>query len=74
MNLFTRNLSKAVAPALKRAATTAATSAKQEGFQLVEVLYAAPPLLAIFGYGGIVCFHEAGALRRIRRSFNEIPH
>ena len=39
-----------------------------------QVLYAVPPLLAIVGYGGTVCFHETGALRRIRRSFAEVPH
>ena len=41
---------------------------------LLQVLYAVPPLLAIVGYGGTVCFHESGALRRIRRSFAEVPH
>ena len=40
----------------------------------LQVLYAVPPLLAIVGYGGTVCFHETGALRRIRRSFAEVPH
>ena len=41
---------------------------------VLQVLYAVPPLLAIVGYGGTVCFHETGALRRIRRSFAEVPH
>jgi hypothetical protein len=40
----------------------------------LQALYAVPPLLAIVGYGGTVCFHESGALRRIRRSFAEVPH
>ncbi len=40
----------------------------------LQVLYGVPPLLAIVGYGGTVCFHETGALRRIRRSFAEVPH
>ena len=43
-------------------------------FNGVQVLYGVPPLLAIVGYGGTVCFHETGALRRIRRSFAEVPH
>ena len=41
---------------------------------ILQVLFAVPPLLAIVGYGGTVCFHETGALRRIRRSFAEVPH
>ena len=77
MSSISRSLSQAVVPALRRAASTAIPAAKQsaqEGFKLVEVLYVVPPLLAIVGYGGTVCFHETGALRRIRRSFAEVPH
>jgi hypothetical protein len=69
--------SKVIVPAIRRAASTAIPAAKQsakEGFKAVEVLYAVPPLLAIVGYGGTVCYHESGALRRIRRSFAEVPH
>ena len=40
--------------------------------KLSSVLFFIPPILATFGYGGIVCFHETGALFRIRRSFAEI--
>ena len=74
---ISRSLSKAIVPAVRRAASSAIPAAKQstqEGFKLVEVLYAVPPLLAIVGYGGTVCYHESGALRRIRRSFAEVPH
>ena len=74
----TRSVANLVAPALRRAASTAMPAAKQQattqGFRAVEVLYAVPPLLAIVGYGGTVCFHETGALHRIRRSFAEVPH
>jgi hypothetical protein len=48
--------------------------ARREMTLFLQVLYAVPPLLAIVGYGGTVCFHETGALRRIRRSFAEVPH
>ena len=34
-----------------------------------SILYAIPPLLAFYGYGGMVCMHKTGALQRIRRSF-----
>ena len=71
------SISRAIVPAVRRAASSAIPAAKQsaqEGFKAVEVLYAVPPLLAIVGYGGTVCFDDTGALRRIRRSFAEVPH
>ena len=72
----TRSIANLVAPALRRAASTAAAApaAQAEGFQMVHVLLVIPPTLAIFGYGGTVCYHQTGALQRIRRSFAEIPH
>jgi hypothetical protein len=74
-SIVSRAASQIVAPALRRAASTAVQSpAAAEGMKAVEVLYAVPPLLAIVGYGGTVCFHESGALRRIRRSFGEVAH
>ena len=77
MSSISRSLSQAIVPAVRRAASSAIPAAKQsaqEGFKAVEVLYAVPPLLAIVGYGGTVCFDDTGALRRIRRSFAEVPH
>ena len=77
MNSISKSFTQAAIPAVRRAASSAIPAAKQstqEGFKLVEVLYAVPPLLAIVGYGGTVCYHESGALRRIRRSFAEVPH
>jgi len=35
----------------------------------MNYLYLIPPSLALFGYGGIVCFSKTGALNRIRKSF-----
>ena len=40
--------------------------------KLTTALYFIPPIFAVFGYGGIVCFHKTGALSRIRRSFIEV--
>ena len=77
MNSISRSVSQAIVPAVRRAASSAIPAAKQltkEGFKAVEILYAVPPLLAIVGYGGTVCYHESGALRRILRSFAEVPH
>ena len=74
MNSISRSLSQAVVPAFRHAASTAIPAAKQETAKISDVLYAVPPLLALFGYGGTVCFDKTGALRRIQRSFAEIPH
>jgi len=41
---------------------------------MVKILSIVPPILAIFGYGGIVCFHKTGALSRIRRSFENVKN
>lgn len=41
---------------------------------MYRILFFIPPTLAIFGYGGVVCLHDTGALRRIRRSFGEISY
>ena len=35
----------------------------------IQPIYYIPPFLAIFGFGGIVCFHKSGAMSRIHRSF-----
>ncbi len=77
MNSLSRSIVQTIVPAVRRAASIAAPAAAQsakEGFKVAEVLFVVPPLLAIVGYGGTACFHETGALRRIRRSFAEIPH
>eukprot|EP00292_Cryptomonas_paramecium_P026531 CAMPEP_0113687840 /NCGR_PEP_ID=MMETSP0038_2-20120614/16176_1 /TAXON_ID=2898 /ORGANISM="Cryptomonas paramecium" /LENGTH=71 /DNA_ID=CAMNT_0000608533 /DNA_START=41 /DNA_END=256 /DNA_ORIENTATION=+ /assembly_acc=CAM_ASM_000170 len=68
-----RAIVKALIPATRRAASGTATKAA-EGSGVLNILYPLPMFVAFFGYGGIVCFHETGALRRIRRSFAEIPH
>ena len=74
MNSISRSVSRAVVPALRRAASTAVPAAKQQAAKLSDVLYAVPPLLALVGYGGTVCLDNTGALKRIQRSFAEIPH
>ena len=68
------SISRSIAPALRRAASTAIPAAKQQTAKASDVLYAVPPLLALVGYGGTVCFDNTGALKRIQRSFAEIPH
>jgi len=40
----------------------------------IQPIYYIPPFLAIFGFGGIVCFHKSGAMSRIHRSFTKINY
>ena len=68
------SISRSIVPAIRRAASTAVPAAKQQAAGVASVLYAVPPLLAGLGYGGIVCLDDTGALRRIQRSFAEVPH
>lgn len=37
------------------------------------LLWTSPPLLAIFGYGGVVCYDSNGSLNRINKIFGNIP-
>jgi hypothetical protein len=68
------SISRSIVPAIRRAASTAIPAAKTQAAGVASVLYAVPPLLAGLGYGGIVCLDDTGALRRIQRSFAEVPH
>ena len=75
---FIRTAAKAIAPAANLAAKRAMTegaiggAAKTTG-KVSALLYAVPPALVIFGYGGIMVYSENGALGRIHRSFAAIP-
>ena len=68
------SINRSLVPALRRAASTAVPAAKHQAAKVSDVLYAVPPLLALVGYGGTVCFDKTGALKRIQRSFAEVPH
>jgi len=66
-----RAVVNAVIPAARRAASTAA---KPAAAGPSAALYALPMFASLFGFGGIIWFHDTGALKRIRRSFDTVPH
>ena len=63
-----------VAPAARRAMTQGAIggAAKTTG-KVNPILWAVPPALVVFGYGGVVCAGETGALNRIHQTFGAMP-
>jgi hypothetical protein len=59
-----------IAPAARRAASH---SAREAPNNLHPLVWAIPPSLIIFGYGGVVVMSEGGSLHQIMASFGNIP-